>query len=91
MSPQLCYRENNICGKQIYRIRAGLYDSRHKKISQETLAARLQVSGLDMDRTIISKIESGARALKDFEIITFAQVLNVPVQVLFESVESATV
>lgn len=77
--------KNNICGRQIYLIRTGQYDKKHKKITQDLLATRLQIAGLDIDRTAISKIESGRRSLKDIEVIFFAKVLKIPINVLFES------
>ena len=46
------------------------------------LAARLQVLGLDIDRTAISKIETGDRVLRDFEIILFAEALKVPIEII---------
>ena len=76
--------KRNICGKQIHLIRTGQYDKKHPKITQEMLAARLQVLGLDIDRTAISRIETGKRMLKDTEVITFAKVLNVPLAVLYD-------
>ena len=78
--------KNNICGKQIRIIRTGKYFKNYEKISQDLLAARLQVAGLDIDRTAISKVETGKRMLKDTEIFFFARVLNVPVSALFEAV-----
>ena len=77
--------KNNICGRQIHLIRTGKYDKQHEKISQDLLAARLQVAGLDIDRTAISRIETGKRMLKDIEVIFFAKVLKIPINVLFES------
>lgn len=75
--------KKNICGKQIYLIRTGQYDNEHKKITQDILAARLQIIGLDIDRTAISRIESGSRSLTDDEVLFFAKVLNVPVEILY--------
>lgn len=74
--------KRNICGKQIHLIRTGQYDKKHPKITQEMLAARLQVLGLDIDRTAISKIETGDRVLRDFEIILFAEALKVPIEII---------
>lgn len=76
--------KNNICGKQIHLIRTGKYDKKHEKITQDSLAARLQITGLDIDRTAISRIESGKRQLKDLEVYVFAKVLKVPIEVLYD-------
>lgn len=84
MNPMQFNNKKNLCGKQIYLVRTGQYDKKYKKITQDELAARLQVIGLDIDRTAISKIESGNRSLTDEEVLLFAKVLNVPVAVLYD-------
>ena len=84
MNAKQSNNKNNICGRQIHLTRTGKYDKQHEKISQDLLAARLQVAGLDIDRTAISRIETGKRMLKDTEVITFAKVLNVPLAVLYD-------
>ena len=86
MKASLSNKKKNICGKQIRIIRTGKYINNNEKISQDLLAARLQVAGLDIDRTAISRVETGKRMLKDSEIFTFARVLKVPVGTLFEAV-----
>lgn len=78
----------NICGKQIHLIRTGQYDKKYKKITQDILAARLQIVGLDIDRTAISRIESGGRFLKDSEVLLFAEALKVPIEVLHDSTDN---
>ncbi|MBR3919657.1 MAG: helix-turn-helix transcriptional regulator [Clostridia bacterium] len=80
--------KNNICGRQIHLIRTGKYDKQHEKISQDLLAARLQIVGLDIDRTAISRIESGGRFLKDSEVLLFAEALKVPIEVLYDSTDN---
>ena len=64
------------------RIRDARYRS-GQRITQEQLAARLQSLGVDIDRTAISKIETGRRAVTDIEIIAFAKALDVTVSSLF--------
>jgi len=48
------------------------------------LAARLQVSGIRIDRPAISKIETGNRPVTDIEIDAIAKILKVPISWLFE-------
>ena len=79
----------NICGKQIHLIRTGQYDKKYEKITQDILAARLQIVGLDIDRTAISRIESGSRFLKDSEVLLFAEALKVPVEILFNMISDS--
>lgn len=53
----------NIIGKKISQIR------KKKGVTQEDLAARLNVQGINIDRPMISKIENQAREILDFEIL----------------------
>lgn len=46
-------------------------------ISQRGLAQRLQLAGYDMDKNIITRIETNKRYVSDFELKAFCQVLNV--------------
>lgn len=48
-------------------------------LSQEQLAARLQLSGLNLNQKAISRIETGDRVVPDYELLYFSQALNVPV------------
>lgn len=83
MSKRVKMVQNNICGKWIRYVRKGLYDKRHPKMTQEELTAKLQILGLKIDRTALSRIESGARVLSDIEVACFASALNVPLDFLF--------
>jgi transcriptional regulator with XRE-family HTH domain len=46
-------------------------------LSQEQLAARLQVEGLAINQKQISRIETGERVVADFELMFFAKVLSI--------------
>ena len=63
----------NICGTRVReaRERAGL--------SQEQLAAKIQLFGHPLTQKAISCIETGFRIVPDFELPLFAEVLNVSV------------
>lgn len=63
----------NISGCQIKRLReqAGM--------SQEQLAAKIQLEGLNLNQKAISRIETGIRVVPDFELIYFSRVFQVPV------------
>lgn len=56
-------------------------------MSQSELAAKLQLQGIKVDRTIIAKLESGRRPVSDIEIIEIAKILEVSVPSLFEDNE----
>jgi len=62
---------NNICGKNIAKLRLEL------KISQRELADRMQLVGIDIDKNAIQRIECGKRFVTDIEIIAFARIFNV--------------
>lgn len=62
---------NNICGKNIARLRTEL------KISQRELADRMQLVGIDIDKNAIQRIECGKRFVTDIEIIAFVKIFNV--------------
>lgn len=56
------------------RIREG------KKLSQEQLAAWLQLEGLSINQKAISRIETGERVVADYELLYLAKVLRVCVE-----------
>ncbi len=69
---------NNICGKKIAELRKNL------KISQRVLADRLQLSGLDVDKNAVQRIECGKRFVTDIELAAFSKVFGVSVDSLLK-------
>ena len=69
---------NNICGKKIAELRKNL------KISQRILADKLQLSGLDVDKNAIQRIECGKRFVTDIELVAFSKLFNVSVDELLK-------
>ena len=61
----------NISGERIKSART------KAKLTQDQLAARLQVAGLQMGQMAISRIESGKRLVPDCELPIIAEALNV--------------
>ena len=53
-------------------------------VSQNDLSGRLARQGIQMTQTAISKLESGDRAVLDYEIVALAKVLKVSVEWLLE-------
>ncbi len=47
------------------------------QVTQGDLAARLQVLGVSVDQSGISKIETGERPVSDIEVVALADALNV--------------
>jgi transcriptional regulator with XRE-family HTH domain len=71
-------RHRNIIGPQVRRLR----DKRGW--SQEQLAAKLQLAGLDISRSSLSKIESGEQAVFDFQVLYFRRVFKADSDDLYE-------
>ena len=69
---------NNTCGKKIAELRKDMH------ISQRILADKLQLSGLDIDKNAIQRIEAGKRFVTDIELKIIADFFNVSVDYLLE-------
>lgn len=72
-------RGTNVIGPRIRLARERM----NPEVTQADLAARLGVVGLDVDRPTITRIESGKRYLRDYEIKAIAKVLKVSIEWLF--------
>lgn len=57
-------------------------------LSQEQLAAKLELSGLQFSQKSISRIEQGQRLVTDFELMKLAEILKVSVYYLLTGEES---
>lgn len=66
--------KKNISGDRIHQVRTA------RRLSQADLAARMQVSGVIIEREAISKIETGDRFVTDYELMMFARVLGVSME-----------
>lgn len=64
----------NICGDRIREARL-----KHR-LSQTDLCRKLQLAGVTLERDTISRMENGDRFVADFEVVTIADVLEVPVE-----------
>jgi transcriptional regulator with XRE-family HTH domain len=67
----------NIVGPQIRKARYQL------GLSQEELAARCQLAGLDISRSTLAQIEIRIRFVSDEELLVLASVLNVATDDLY--------
>lgn len=70
----------NVSGERIREARL------KRRLSQTDLAARLQVSGITIERDSISRIEIGTRFVADYELMTFAKILGVELEWLLAPV-----
>lgn len=64
----------NLCGDRVKEARA------RRKITQEDLAARLQIKGVTMERDSVSRIEIGTRFVTDYELVVLSRVLGVSME-----------
>lgn len=69
----------NLCGERIRLARIKL------RMTQEDLAAKMQIHGVTVERDSISRIEKGTRFVPDYELPIFALVLGVSVEWLLAS------
>ena len=61
----------NICGDRVRMARE------NQRLSQEALAARIQLNGHSLTQKAISRIETGVRVVLDYEIPLLADALKV--------------
>lgn len=55
-----------------------------KGMTQDSLAAKLQLAGCDITRSAVAKIEVGQRHLYPDEVILIKQILNTSFEAIFE-------
>lgn len=63
--------DSNIISKKLRKLR------KKNKLSQEALAAQMQLLGVDISQPLISKIERNLRFVKDYELVCLCRILNV--------------
>lgn len=73
--------KKNISGEKIRQARV------KKRLTQDDLAAKMQIEGIIIERNSISRIESGDRFIPDYELPVFSRVLNVSIEWLLSSEE----
>lgn len=61
----------NVSGTKLRELRTAA------KMSQEDLAQKLQLKGIDLTSKEISKIENNKRLVQDFELFAFAKIFKV--------------
>lgn len=78
MNKSYFYENSNLISSRLRQLRqeAGL--------SQEELAAQLQLLGVDLTQRLISKIERNERFVKDYELVCLCKVLRVTERELLE-------
>ena len=72
------YGEKNICGANIERIR------KSQGMKQSTLVSRMQLMGVDINPSSLSKLEGQTRSATDIELKAIAVILGVPLEELLK-------
>lgn len=70
--------KRNFIGDNVRRLR------KERNFTQEELAAKLQIEGLNIDRPMITKIELQQREVYDYEAFYISKVLKVSIEELFK-------
>ena len=70
--------EKNLVSKHLIELR------RKSNYSQRDLASRLQLAGYDMDKNVITRIETNKRYVTDIEIRALAHIFGVTCDYLIE-------
>lgn len=81
MKIYLYHGKCNLAGEKIRIARE------RKGLSQEALAAAVQLLGLEINQKAISRVETGQRVLPDYELSYYAKALGVDVLWLLEPLE----
>lgn len=63
--------KSNIVGEKIYQLR------KQQHLSQEQLAAKMQLNSIEISQKVISRTEKQERFITDYELLAFSQVLDV--------------
>ena len=73
------YGTKNICGANVERIRKQL------GMSQSSLVSKMQLHGVDINPSSLSKLEGQIRSATDIELKALSQILKVPMEELVKT------
>ena len=73
--------EKNLISQRLIALR------KERGLSQRELAYKLQLEGYDIDKNVITRIETNKRYVTDLEIKAFAQVFHVTYEFLLDGKE----
>lgn len=76
--PRTYSGEKNLISKRLIELRKANY------LSQRDLSHKLQLAGYDMDKNVITRIETNKRYVTDIEIRAFAHIFGVTCDYLIE-------
>lgn len=78
------YGDKNICGANIERIRKQL------GMKQSTLMSKMQLMGVDINPSSLSKLEGQTRSATDIELKAIANILGVSIEELLRESDEET-
>lgn len=70
LHPHILHGEKNLISQRLIALR------KEQGLSQRDLAQKLQLAGYDMDRNVITRIETNQRYVTDIELKALAEVLD---------------
>ncbi len=70
--------KKNIIGENLKKIRL------ERKLTQDEVAAKLQLKGYEFDRITVLRIEKGLRFVPDYEVKMLCEALEVPYSAFFD-------
>ena len=70
--------KKNIIGENLKKIRL------ERKLTQDDVAAKLQLKGYEFDRITVLRIEKGLRFVPDYEVKMLCNALEVPYSALLD-------
>ncbi len=70
-------KTNKYKGKSNYLGNLIKEERKLNKLSQNQLASKMQLMGINIGKNDISKIESSKRLIKDYELIAIKDILNI--------------
>lgn len=79
--PRAATGEKNLVGLRLKALRE------RDHLSQRDLAHQLQLIGMDMDKNVITRIETNQRYVTDLELRAIAQVFHVTYEYLIDGTE----
>lgn len=79
--PRAATGEKNLVGLRLKALRE------RDHLSQRDLAHQLQLIGMDMDKNVITRIETNQRYVTDLELRAIAQVFHITYEYLIDGTE----
>ncbi|WP_346911321.1 helix-turn-helix domain-containing protein [Faecalicatena orotica] len=74
--------EKNLISQRLIELR------RENGLSQRDLAEKLQLAGYDMDKNVITRIETNKRYVTDLELKALSEIFNVSYEYLIDGRDS---